>query len=77
MAEVTADWLMSNAHQDGPPGDDALFVTRASCNRRTGSKPSGHDDGQAANEGEPTVTGRIVGGLIKAVKVMVNVVLKA
>jgi hypothetical protein len=47
-AEVTADWLMSNAHQDGRPGDDALFVTRLPpppVTEGLGNKPSGHDDG--------------------------------
>jgi hypothetical protein len=71
---------MSNAHQDGRPGDDALFVTRLPPPPVTEGLEANHQDttmAQGTNKGEPTVTGRIVGGLIKAVKVMVNVGLKA
>jgi hypothetical protein len=57
MAEVTADWLMSDAHQDGRLGDDALFVTRVSPPPVTEGVRANHQDttmGQPMNEGEPT-----------------------
>jgi hypothetical protein len=70
---------MNNAHPDGRPGDDVLFVARLPPRPVTEGLQANHQDttmAQARNKGEPTVTGRIVGGLIKAVKVMVNIGLK-